>query len=172
MSSAGRPLVGQSVARVEDGRILTGSGRYMDDLVLPGMLEGVFVRSDLGHADRSPRSTPSVPGRCRAFVAVITAAELEGAVSPLQVAGGASQSYLRPVFRALADGKVRFVGDPVAFDRRREPLPGRGRAGRGRGRLRAPRGRVTMDQAADPALPALFDDVGSTVLYTETMNLG
>ena len=31
---------------------------------------------------------------------------------------------------------------------------------------------VTMDQSADPALPALFEDVGSNVFYTEAMNFG
>lgn len=37
--------VAQPVRRVEDRRLLTGSGRYTDDLVLPGMLHGVVVRS-------------------------------------------------------------------------------------------------------------------------------
>ncbi len=43
-------LVGGSVERVEDGRILIGRGRYVDDVVLPGMLHAAFVRSPLPHA--------------------------------------------------------------------------------------------------------------------------
>ncbi len=163
-------FVGQSVARVEDGRILTGRGRYMDDIVLPRMLEGAFVRSDMGHA----RLTSVDVERARAMpgvVAVITAETLEGVVAPLQ-SDAELPTYLRPVYHALAGDKVRYVGDPIAFvvaenrylaeDARDaievdyDPLPAV----------------VTMEQAADPSRPALFDDVGSNLFYTEAMSFG
>ncbi len=35
----------QSIRRVEDPRLLMGSGRYTDDIVLPGMLHGIVLRS-------------------------------------------------------------------------------------------------------------------------------
>ena len=171
MSSAGAArFVGQSVARIEDARILTGRGRYMDDIVLPGMLEGAFVRSDLGHA----RIASVDATRARAMpgvVAVITVAELEGAVSPLRVEAEIP-NYLRPVFHALADGKVRYVGDPVAFvvaENRYLAEDARDAVEVDYEPLDAV---VTMDQAADPARPALFEDVGSNVFYSETMNFG
>ena len=114
MTSGGAArFVGQSVARTEDARILTGGGRYMDDIVLPGMLEGAFVRSDLGHAQIASIDATrarSMPG----VVAVITATELDGVVGPLRLEAEIP-NYLRPVFQALADGKVRYVGDPIAF---------------------------------------------------------
>ena len=44
-------LTGSSVRRVEDPRILSGRGRYVDDLRLPGMLHAAFVRSPWPHAD-------------------------------------------------------------------------------------------------------------------------
>src|ERR1700685_4290175 len=103
MSSLGAArFVGESVVRVEDERILTGRGRYMDDIVFPGMLESAFVRSDVGHAriaSVDAERARSMPG----VVAVITAAELEGLVSPLQVEAEIPK-YLRPVFHALGDG--------------------------------------------------------------------
>ncbi|MDA4117542.1 MAG: hypothetical protein OK455_04280, partial [Thaumarchaeota archaeon] len=43
-------LVGQPLKRLEDGRFLTGKGRYLDDLRLAGMLHAVFVRSPHAHA--------------------------------------------------------------------------------------------------------------------------
>ena len=46
-ASAGR-YVGQAVLRKEDPRLLTGRGRYNDDVTLPGMLHAHFVRSDVG----------------------------------------------------------------------------------------------------------------------------
>src|SRR3984885_1350163 len=171
MSSVGAArFVGQSVARTEDARILTGRGRYMDDIVLPGMLEGAFVRSELGHAriaSIDATRARSMPG----VVAVITATELEGAVGPLRVEAEIP-NYLRPVFGPLADEKVRYVGDPVAFvvaENRYLAEDARDAVEVDYEPLDAV---VTMEQAADPALPALFDDVGSNVFYTEAMHFG
>src|ERR1700761_3121630 len=42
--------VGTAALRVEDLRILTGKGRYVDDLKLAGMLHATFLRSPLAHA--------------------------------------------------------------------------------------------------------------------------
>jgi carbon-monoxide dehydrogenase large subunit len=44
--------------RVEDVRFTQGKGKYVDDIKLPGMVFGDFVRSPYAHA-RSPRSTPA-----------------------------------------------------------------------------------------------------------------
>src|SRR5205823_4603187 len=41
---------GARVARVEDPDLLTGRGRYLDDIEVPGTLEGAFVRSPHAHA--------------------------------------------------------------------------------------------------------------------------
>ena len=42
--------IGQAVRRVEDRRFLTGQGRYVDDIALPGMCHGVNVLSPHAHA--------------------------------------------------------------------------------------------------------------------------
>ena len=39
-------FVGQRVQRREDARLVTGHGRYVDDIVVPGMLHASFLRSD------------------------------------------------------------------------------------------------------------------------------
>jgi carbon-monoxide dehydrogenase large subunit len=171
MSSVGAArFVGQSVVRVEDGRILTGRGRYMDDIVLPGMLEGVFLRSDVGHAriaSVDAEYARSMPG----VVAVITAAELEGVVFPVQVPAEIP-NYLRPVFHALADDKVRYAGDPVALVVAESRYLAEDARDAVEVEYEPLEAVVTMEQAADPALPALFEDVGSNVFYTEAMNFG
>ena len=46
---AAERYTGASVKRSEDPRILTGAGRYIDDVKLPGMLHAAFVRSPLAH---------------------------------------------------------------------------------------------------------------------------
>jgi carbon-monoxide dehydrogenase large subunit len=46
LRSAGR-FVGQSVKRKEDPRLVTGHGRYVDDVTVPGLLHAAFLRSDV-----------------------------------------------------------------------------------------------------------------------------
>ena len=42
--------IGRSLRRLEDPRFLTGQGRYVDDMDLPGQLHGIVLRSPHGHA--------------------------------------------------------------------------------------------------------------------------
>ena len=46
----GMKFFGASVLRKEDPALLTGKGRYVDDVKLPGMLHAAFVRSPFAHA--------------------------------------------------------------------------------------------------------------------------
>src|ERR1700730_14076908 len=43
-------LIGQALPRKEDARLLTGGGRYSDDIDLPGQAYATFVRSPHAHA--------------------------------------------------------------------------------------------------------------------------
>ena len=45
-----RDHIGRSLRRLEDERFLTGQGRYVDDIAVPGQLHGVVLRSPHGHA--------------------------------------------------------------------------------------------------------------------------
>ncbi len=103
---------GQSVTRVEDPRLLTGKGRFTDDMQLPGMVYGVTVRSPYGHADilsMDISSALAMPG----VRAVYTAADL-AAYKPLPCAVNFNAAAATPQ-RLLADTRVRFVGEGVAF---------------------------------------------------------
>jgi carbon-monoxide dehydrogenase large subunit len=109
--------VGQSVPRQEDPILLRGRGRYTDDLALPGQLRCVMVRSPHAHGvirgvdTQAARAMPGVVG-------VFTGADMAGY-------GGLKAGFLfnnrdgtplnnvaRPI---LAQDKVRFAGDPLAF---------------------------------------------------------
>ncbi|MGO8957309.1 MAG: xanthine dehydrogenase family protein molybdopterin-binding subunit [Streptosporangiaceae bacterium] len=107
---------GASIRRSEDPRILTGAGRYVDDIKLPGMLHAAFVRSPLAHA-RVLSVDVSAARALRGVVAVITAAELEAMTVPGPDALMALMGWAGPTpeFTLLATDKVRLVGDPVAF---------------------------------------------------------
>jgi carbon-monoxide dehydrogenase large subunit len=112
---AAQRYTGTSVKRAEDPRILTGAGRYVDDIKLPGMLHAAFVRSPLAHArvlSVDASAARALPG----VVAVLTGADLETMTVPgqdplLAMMGGAGPM---PEYTLLATDKVRFVGDPVA----------------------------------------------------------
>jgi len=63
--------VGRSVPRVEDERLLTGRGRYTDDIASPGEARCVFVRSPHAHA-RIARIDAAAAPRLPGVVAVLT----------------------------------------------------------------------------------------------------
>jgi aerobic carbon-monoxide dehydrogenase large subunit len=54
--------VGQSVKRREDPRLLAGRGRYVDDVVMPGMAHAAFVMSRWSAGGWSPRGTAGATG--------------------------------------------------------------------------------------------------------------
>lgn len=104
---------GQRVPRVEDSRLLTGHGRFVDDINRPGMLHACFVRSPFAHATINgidASAALALPG----VHAVFTAADLNPDVreSWHAVAGKDVPDTPRP---PLAEGEVKFVGDPVAL---------------------------------------------------------
>jgi carbon-monoxide dehydrogenase large subunit len=106
-------LVGTKVARVEDPRLLTGTGRYVDDVSVPGMLHATFVRSPLAHAVirgvdvDAARRHPGV-------VAVYTGVDLQTLTHPFMGLLPLPGLY-HPLYFALAIDRVRVVGDPVAL---------------------------------------------------------
>ena len=105
--------VGARVQRVEDARLLTGHGTYVDDVSLPGMLHAAFVRSPFARAAIRGIDTAdalAVPG----VHFVFTAADLNPGMKEQwhTSIGARSPETPRP---PLADTEVRFVGDPVAL---------------------------------------------------------
>ena len=105
-------ILGTRVVRKEDPKFLTVGGTYVDDLADPrleGAARATFVRSTMAHARIAGidvEEAASAPG----VLAVLTAADLDVAPLPPSVAL-LNQDMARPV---LADGIVRFVGEPVA----------------------------------------------------------
>jgi carbon-monoxide dehydrogenase large subunit len=104
---------GTRVPRVEDTRLLTGHGTYVDDIVRPGMLHACFVRSPFAHA-RINSIDASAALALTGVHAVLTAADLNNDVQEAwhAVAGKDVPDTPRP---PLAEGDVKFVGDPVAI---------------------------------------------------------
>ena len=102
-------ILGHAVRRREDPRLITGTGRYVDDIQPDRCLHVAFVRSTLAHATIRAVDVAAAavaPG----VVAVLTAADLG---LPARVG---FQTVPEVFARSpLADGRVRFVGEPVAL---------------------------------------------------------
>ena len=155
-------LTGQSVDRVEGPRLLRGEGRFVGNVRHPDLLYAAFVRSTMAHAHilgidtAAAKATPGV-------VSVFTNDDFTGVVNPIIIAG--PPELRGSPFTALAAGKVRTVGEPIAIVVARtrqaaadgaaavtvdyDPLPAV----------------VDMHIAVAPGAPLLFEELGTNVVY-------
>jgi carbon-monoxide dehydrogenase large subunit len=101
-------ILGTRVVRTEDPGLLTGSRKYLADLELPNKLHAVFVRSDVAHGIINEIHTEDAVGM-PGVVEILTAADL--GVAPHHGFAVVHDDFKRP---PLADGRVRFVGEPIA----------------------------------------------------------
>ncbi|WP_018156791.1 xanthine dehydrogenase family protein molybdopterin-binding subunit [Demetria terragena] len=123
-AAIGDGILGRSVPRVEDERLLRGQGRFVDDLRVDGALEVAFLRSPVAHAHitridiAAARASPGV-------VAVYDGAQIAARVEPLvnteelRIPEGIL-NQLDPIVRVqpsplLAVDEVVYVGQPVAM---------------------------------------------------------
>jgi carbon-monoxide dehydrogenase large subunit len=158
-------LLGSPIKRREDPRLITGQATYVDDIKLLGMLHMSVLRSPYGHARINSINTEAArkhPG----VVAVYLAEDLKGAVGNIPIAvplGHITEGM--GVRGPLAEGKVRFYGDPVAVviaddrytarDARDlievdyEPLPAA----------------IDLEKAMQPDAPILYEEFGTNVAF-------
>jgi carbon-monoxide dehydrogenase large subunit len=115
----GEFAIGQPVPRFEDPRLVKGGGRYVADMVFPGMAFGYVLRSPHAHARiRSIETSKAkaAPG----VLAVLTGADYKKAgFGDLPVPGGLKRRDgvpgYKPRYPALVEDRVRMIGDYVAF---------------------------------------------------------
>ena len=104
--------IGHAAPRKEDFRFLTGHGRYIDDIEVPGALHACFVRSPHAHARIAgidAEAARDMPG----VVAVVSGREVSEWTTTLRMAPPIAG--LKPVeMTTLPVDRVRFQGDPVA----------------------------------------------------------
>ncbi len=162
-------VIGARVKRLEDPRLLTGQGTFVDDLQPRRLAHVAFRRSDQAHArimsidTRAARQAPGVIG-------VFTADDVKS-VMPLRAQSRMRGYYATPL-RPLAEGKVRYVGEPVVaivaetrylaedaaelIDIRYEPLPAA----------------TDMEEATADGAPLLHEDAGSNVVVAREFARG
>ena len=117
--TSGQLRIGQPVQRLEDHALLTGAGRFIDDIALPDAAHAVFVRSPHVHA-RIGAIDASRARAAQGVLGVFAAADLRAAgIGPIRItvpqknrSGSPVPEGARPV---LAEDRVRFVGEAVAI---------------------------------------------------------
>src|SRR3954470_10793309 len=111
--------IGDRVRREEDSRLLTGRGRYVEDVPAIGAARGYVLRSPHAHA-RIVSIGAEAAKRAPGVLAVLTGADLKrrglGTLRPLvpRRKRDGSPAFVCPQ-PLLAQERVRYVGDPVAF---------------------------------------------------------
>jgi carbon-monoxide dehydrogenase large subunit len=117
-SATNRSVIGDAPKRREDRRFITGHGRYLDDLSFEGLAHAVVLRSAHAHA-RVERIDAAVARGMPGVLAVLTAEEVRAdglrALRPTAEANVATgEPFAFAPQPLLAEGKVRYVGEPVA----------------------------------------------------------
>ncbi|HEY4191379.1 MAG TPA: xanthine dehydrogenase family protein molybdopterin-binding subunit, partial [Mesorhizobium sp.] len=111
--------IGARVARKEDKRFITGAGRYVDDMVVPGMKHAAFVRSPYAHAQIKKidvKAAQAMPG----VIGVLTGKEIKADGIGNLICGWMIHSkdgtpMKMGAWSPLAFDKVRYVGDAIAI---------------------------------------------------------
>src|ERR1044072_2126478 len=107
-------MVGASVRRHEDPKLVTGAGTYVDDIKLPGMLYVGIVRSPHAHA-RIAKIDTSQPQGQKGVVRVVGGGEIrERQKAPLPISWVIPPDIKTPEHWAVATDKVHYAGEPVA----------------------------------------------------------
>ena len=112
-------LIGKSVKRVEDNRLLKGEGKYTDDFNMPNQAIGVYVRSPHAHANLVSvdiSAAEAMGGVIKIFTGKdIKDAGIVGSICGWQVDFKNGDTMKEPGHPILAVDKVRHVGDAVAL---------------------------------------------------------
>jgi 2-furoyl-CoA dehydrogenase large subunit len=158
--------VGAPVRRTEDARLLTGGGRYIDDIAAPGAGVAALLRSPHAHA-RLVHVDASAARAQSGVDAVLTGEDVRRLMDPFPVAVPGA-----PAYYPMGIDRVRFTGEPVAIvvaaDRYRaedaleaievryEPLPAV----------------LDPERATRPGAPALHDSHPDNVAWSRTFRYG
>jgi carbon-monoxide dehydrogenase large subunit len=175
MVEVGARAIGARVLRAEDPRILTGRGRYVDDVALPGMLHAAFKRSTVPHGrllSLDVSAAREMPG----VVAVYTGEDLARFTTPA-APGGAIGMHLMPGLRSpavhcLVTDKVRYVGDPIAIVVAEDRYVAEDAVELIEEDIEFLEPVVTYEDALDPTKPPIFDEYDDNVAYTSERMLG
>ncbi|MER6951626.1 xanthine dehydrogenase family protein molybdopterin-binding subunit [Nonomuraea sp. NPDC000554] len=159
--------VGKSAARREDPRLLTGSGRFVDDIHLPRMLHAQFVRSTIANGTVTGvdlSATLAVPG----VVAAFTAEDLRiGDITALL--DRPLSEFVPTAMPVLARDRVRYVGEPIAIVIAEDPYSVEDGLEAARVTYEAAAPVLSEEQALAPGAPLVHDAAAANTLVDVSM---
>ena len=158
--------IGQPVRRFEDPRFITGRGRYVDDIDLPQQCYGVVVMSPHAHARiKSIDSAKALSAD--GVVAVLTGADVEadklGSFSPVMPEDMGGPKGYRTLRSILAIGRVRSVGERVAFVIAETLAQARNAADLVEVDYEPLPAVISLEDAVKPGAPAVWDEAPNNV---------
>src|SRR2546426_8428250 len=161
--------IGQPLKRREDPRLLTGAGRFVDDLRPPGCVHVVLLRSPHAHA-RITRLDVARARRAPGVVAVVTGAEVRH-LGPMPV-NRLVPDMRGPPHPIIADTHVRTAGTPVAAIVAEDPYRGRAAAGLVELTYKPLAALPAPEAAVAAAAPVLFSPIERNRSFTRTLREG
>jgi carbon-monoxide dehydrogenase large subunit len=165
MATTEERLFGKAIKRREDPRFITGRGTYVDDVKLPGMTYAAFVRSPHAHAkikSIDAAKAKKMPG----VLAVYTGQDVKVGGLPC---GWLLPGIKVPVRPALAQGKARYVGEPVAIVIAESAYAAKDGAEAVKVAYEALPGVSDGKRAHQKAAPQLFDEIPSNECFYWTI---
>jgi carbon-monoxide dehydrogenase large subunit len=161
--------------RAEDPRILTGRGRYVDDISEPGMLHAAFLRSQVPHG-RLVSVDVSEARELPGVVAVYTGEDMARLSEPGRAGAAIGMTQMpnlkSPAYYSLATDRVRYVGDPIAMVVAEDRYIAEDALELIVEEIEPLEPVVTYEDALDPTKPALYDEVGDNIAFQGDMALG
>ena len=151
-------FVGQRVTRRNDDYLLRGTGRYLDDIVLPGMVHAAIVRSPMAHG-RLIGFDSSDSGRATVYSPDRLASLIPGELPVVWILGG-QQQRSTPV----VDKVVRYVGQPMAVVIAKSRYLAEDHAEQVGLDIEEIEPVMAVDEALAVDAPLLYPDIGSNVL--------
>src|SRR5262249_22017191 len=161
------PYVGRALKRIEDPRLITGAGTYVDDIRLPGMLHAAILRSPHAHAKIlriDTAAAKAIPG----VVGVFTGADVNEACGVVPC-GAAMPDLKAPAHTALAGDRVYFVGHAVAVVVATDPYVARDAIDAIDVDYDALPAVVDPEAAVKEGTPLTHPDLGTNIAYTHTL---
>ena len=154
-------MIGERIKRREDPRLIRGMATYTDDVKLHGMLHATFVRSDHA-AGRIVKIDATRAKALPGVVAVFTYDDLRGQVGPAPCTTVLPGMNHAP-HPLLADGDVRYVGQPVAVVIAKDKYVARDAALEVEVEIDAKQAVVDVEAALLPGAPLVYEQFGTNL---------
>jgi carbon-monoxide dehydrogenase large subunit len=163
-------LIGAPIKRREDPRLIQGLSHYVDDIKLVNTLDCTFLRSDYAHADIKSINTEAAEN-LSGVVKVITGADIEGKVGSIPCAAEI-EGLKVPDHPALAVGRVRFVGEPIAAVVATDPYIARDALDLIEVEYDELPVVADLDKAIEPDSTVIYDEFDDNIAFTMPLDAG